>query len=236
VPFQHAADPARLYDALRRSFVASVGAMSQGQLATRVPASPAWRVVDVLAHVVGITADLNHGRFGQRMTADEWTAAQVETRRGRTVDELAAEWDAESPTFVGGLRALGYSIGAHYLADLLSHVADVRHALGMPRPPDDETLLVATDFYLERFDEALRDADRGAVIITTGEGSFTTGDGDVVAEVHAPRYEAFRALAGRRSERQIRDFDWRGDLDRVLPILSSYRGAPLPERDIVEAP
>jgi uncharacterized protein (TIGR03083 family) len=236
VPFQHAAEPATLYDALRRSFARSVGGMSKEELAAPVPATPAWTVVDVLAHVVGITADLNNGRFGQGMTADGWTAAQVETRRGRTVDELTAEWDAEAPEFVAGLRALGYSFGAHYVADLLNHVADVLHALELPRPPDDETLLVATDFYLETFDAALRGAGLGAVVIATGDESFRTGEGEVVAELDASRYEVFRALGGRRSERQIRDLDWRGDLDRVLPTISRYRHAPLPEHDIVEIP
>lgn len=231
MPYHHAADPASLYDTLRRSFVRLAGGLSNEQLATPVPATPAWTVVDVLAHVVGITDDLNSGRFGQGMTADEWTAAQVETRRGRSVEELATEWDAEAPKFVGGLRALGYSIGAHYLGDLLQHVADIQHALKLPPPPDDETLLVATDFYLESFDEALRTVGLGAVVVTTGDEGFTIGVGEIVAELDAPRYEVFRALGGRRSERQIRGLDWRGDLDRVLPTVSRY---PLPEHDIVE--
>jgi uncharacterized protein (TIGR03083 family) len=230
VPYRHAADPASLYDTLRRSFVGLTGGLSNEQLATPVPATPAWTVVDVLAHVVGITADLSSGRFGQGMTADEWTAAQVETRHGRSVEELTAEWDAEAPEFVGGLGALGYSFGAHYLGDLLQHVADVQHALKLPPPPDDETLLVATDFYLESFDEALRTTGL-AVVVTTGDEGFKIGVGEIVAELEAPRYEVFRALGGRRSERQIRGLDWRGDVDRVLPTVSRY---PLPEHDIVE--
>lgn len=231
MPFEHVADPASLYDALRRSFVGLVSGMSNEQLATIVPATPAWTVVDVLAHVVGITGDLNHGRFGQGMTADEWTATQVETRRGRSVDELAVEWDAEAPKFVDGLRTLGYPIGSHYLGDLLQHVADVRHALELPPPPGDETLVVATDFYLDSFDESLRTAALGTVVITTGDETFATGVGETVAELSAPRYEVFRALGGRRSERQIRGMRWRGDLDRVLLTVSPY---PLPAHDITE--
>jgi uncharacterized protein (TIGR03083 family) len=231
VPYQHDVDPASLYDTLRRSFVRFVGELSDEQRSTPVPATPAWTVIDVLAHVVGITADLNHGNFGQT-TPDEWTAAQVETRRGRSVGELGAEWDSEAPTFVEGLRLLGYSFGAHYVGDLLHHVADVRHALGLPPPPDDDTLLVATDFYLESFDEDLRSTAPGAVVVTAGAERHEVGRGEIVAELDAPRFEAFRALGGRRSERQIRDLDWRGDLDRVLPIVSRY---PLPEHDIVES-
>src|SRR5690242_12321252 len=122
-------DCAALYEQERRKFIALQRSLDDAGRATPVPATPGWTVHDVLAHVVGITADLNAAEFGSG-DPDAWTAAQVDTRRDRTVDELAAEWDREADRFETGLRLFGYEIGSHYLGDLLQHVADVRHALG----------------------------------------------------------------------------------------------------------
>lgn len=224
-------DPPALYDELRRSFSEFVAGLSHEQLSTVVPATPEWTVRDVLAHLVGIPADLNHGRFPDPATPGAWTAEQVEARRGQPVADMAAEWETETPTFMEGLRAFGYSFGSHYLGDLLHHVADVHHALGMTAPRDDEMLVVALDFYLESFDEALRGAGVGSVQLRTDDEMFTAGAGPKVADLEGPRYELCRALGGRRSERQIRNMKWTGDIDRVLPIVSRY---PLPERDLVE--
>jgi hypothetical protein len=63
VPYCHAADPASLYDTLRHSFVRLVGGLPSDQRVIPVPATPDWTVADVLARVVGITADLNCGRL-----------------------------------------------------------------------------------------------------------------------------------------------------------------------------
>ena len=229
--FEHDADPPALYDDLRRAFTKFMAGRSHEELVTHVPATPEWTVADVLAHLVGIPADLNHGRFPNPANPEAWTAEQVEVRRGQPVAALAAEWDAEAPTFMDGLRAFGYAFGSHYLGDLLHHVADVRHALGMTAPGDDEILVVALDFYLESFDETLREAGAGTVELRTGGEMFTAGDGPVIAALEGPRYEVFRALGGRRSERQIRNMKWTGDVDGVVPIVSRY---PLPERDLVE--
>jgi len=51
-------DPATLYERTRREFVAVVLVLSEEGLEARVPATPAWSVRDVLAHVVGLAGDL----------------------------------------------------------------------------------------------------------------------------------------------------------------------------------
>ena len=56
---------------------------------TPVPTCPAWTVKDVLAHVTGIPADIIAGRL-DGVATDRWTAAQVEARRDKTVDEITA--------------------------------------------------------------------------------------------------------------------------------------------------
>ena len=124
-------DPAGLYEKERLAFVSRLRLLPAGLLATRVAATPLWTVRDVLAHVVGITADLNAQRFGEG-DGDAWTLMQVAHRRDCSVDDLAAEWDREAPVFEAGLRLFGYGFGAHYLGDLLQHVGDVAAAVGGP--------------------------------------------------------------------------------------------------------
>lgn len=218
-------DCGALYEHARISLLNLVRACDDEQRDTRVPATPAWSVRDVVAHVVGITADLNVGRFGA-VDPDAWTAAQVQSRRGRSIDELADEWDREAPTFEDGLRLFGYETGAHFVGDLLQHVSDVRHALALGRIADDETLLVALDFYLDSFHGTLVEASVGTVVARIGEDEWTLGSGDVVAGWTTDRYEAFRSLGGRRSEAQIRAGAWTGDVDRIVGRVSRY-GLPL---------
>jgi hypothetical protein len=155
----------------------------------------------------------------------------VRARRGRAVADLTSEWELESPRFEEGLRLLGYEIGSHYLGDLLQHVGDIRHALGLASPTDDTALAVALDFYLVSFEQSLRRSGPGAVCVTVGPEAWTLGDGEPIAGIDAARYELFRALGGRRSEGQIRAMTWTGDVAAVLPFVSRY---PLPTDPIDE--
>lgn len=214
-------DPASLYERERVAFLRLLRSLTPEQQATTVPATPAWSVRDVLAHVVGITADLNAQRFGDG-SADQWTAAQVDARRGHSIEELAAEWDHEAVQFETGLRLFGYGLGAHYLGDLLQHVSDVRSALGGSPVRDDEALAVALDFYLESFEETLDEADVGAVDLRCGQERWRLGPGAIVATLTASRFELFRALGGRRTLNEIRGLTWTGDREAIVGYVSRY--------------
>lgn len=222
-------DCGEVYERSRLALVDLVRSLDGAQLATTVPATPAWTVRDVLAHVVGITADLNAQRFPAG-DPEAWTAAQVSSREGWSVEELAAEWDREAPAFEDGLRLFGHELGSHYVGDLLQHTQDVRSALGLPPLADDDpALAVGLDHYLHTAHLAL--GSDHAVEITAADGAtWTLGDGPVVARLGAPRLELFRALGGRRTEAEVRACDWEGDVDAVLPSLSAYPmpAAPLP--------
>jgi len=226
-----AIDPSLLYEEERRAFVARLRRAPIEHLSRTVPATPAWSVGDVLAHVVGITADLNAQRFGDG-DGDAWTDAQVSTRRGRSIDDLAAEWDREAPIFEEGLRLFGYQFGAHYLGDLLQHTCDVEAALGRSPVRDDGALTVALDFYLDSLDDTLHRAGVGALTVRVGDESWTLGTGDVVASVRASAYELFRALGGRRSLDEIAALEWSGDSDRFAGLLSRY---PAPQHSLGES-
>ena len=151
--------------------------------------------------------------------------ARPDARRARR------RWERESDRFVEGIRLFGYEIGSHYVGDLLQHESDVRHAVGLAPPPDDLTLAVATDFYLDAFHRGLSDAHAGTVVIHDGHDTFVAGAGPTVATLTASRYELFRSLGGRRRASQIRRPDWEGNAEAIVPLVSQY---PRPHRDLVE--
>jgi uncharacterized protein (TIGR03083 family) len=227
-------DPASLYERERVAFLRLVRGLTPEQLATTVPATPAWTVRDVLAHLVGITADLNAQRFGDG-SGDDWTAAQIDARRSLSIEEVAAEWDHEAPQFETGLRLFGYGLGAHYLGDLLQHVSDVRSALGESPVRDDEELAVGLDFYLESFEDTLDAVAIGSVELRCGEERWRLGPGEIIASAAPTRFELFRALGGRRTLNEIRRLAWTGDSEAVVgyvsryPVPSSTLGEPRPQ-------
>ena len=241
-------DPTELYRAERRRLVALLEAASADELAQPVSATPAWRVRDVLAHVVGIAADLNAQRFpATPEEAEAWTAAQVAVRRDRPIEELGREWEHEGPTFEAGLRLFGYEWGAHYLGDLLQHVGDVHHALGRPPARDDRALAVALDFYLASLDEALVAEDVGPVLVlahgawhddqVAADEVFSLGpadpDGGPRAVVAGHRWELFRALGGRRTQAEVDALDWSGPA--WAEAAARFSRYPLPTASLHES-
>jgi hypothetical protein len=65
--------------------IALVRAATVEEMERTVPAGPDWRVRDVLAHVAGLTADLNGGDLGPG-DPDAWTARQIDRFRAGAVE------------------------------------------------------------------------------------------------------------------------------------------------------
>lgn len=216
-------DTAALYEDLRRELIAVLRAASEDDLERIVAASPAWRVRDVLAHVTGITYDLNR----QDLAGD--TDRQVARHRADPIEVVVAEWDREAPTFEDGLRLFGYPLGSHFVADLHAHLQDIRTTLGLPRHDDPATVLVALDFYLDDLDQGLRTDHAGSITITVGEEVHVVGAGEPEATLEGEPFEILRCLSGRRSLVQIRRLDWSGASEELAPRVSRY---PLPVADL----
>lgn len=228
----HDLDCGDAYASVRVELMALVADASTAERARPVPATPGWTVLDVLAHVVGLTADLNHGRIPvPGDDPDAWTDRQVADRRGRSLDALVAEWDHEAPAFEEGLRAFGYEVGCHLLADLVQHRIDVAQALGRPGPVPSEALTAGVDWYLDVAHGRLAEAGRGGVAVRIDGDEIQVGPEPVLATVELTALEALRALGGRRSLRQLAALGWAGDPAPVLELLSAY---PPPSDDLDE--
>ncbi|MFM2077448.1 MAG: hypothetical protein RJA49_1338, partial [Actinomycetota bacterium] len=80
-------DTGDVYESVRQAFLRMLHAAPSSALATAVPATPAWTVKDVVAHVVGLAADLNALHFpdADDIGGDRFSARQVSSRVGCTL-------------------------------------------------------------------------------------------------------------------------------------------------------
>src|SRR6478736_3628031 len=83
-------DWGRLYRDNVEALTALAGDLRDDQLATHVPATPAWTVRDVYAHLAGGPADALSGRM-DGAPGPEWTSRHVGERARLPLDVLVAE-------------------------------------------------------------------------------------------------------------------------------------------------
>src|SRR3954464_2381193 len=119
------------YAALRGRVRDVLGTTSPERLDAIAPATPKWRVRDVLAHMVGVVDDASNQRL-DGVTTEPWTQAQVDARAGATVDDMLDEWDRIAPGFEAVLTQMPARITGQVLFDAVTHEHDIRNAVGAP--------------------------------------------------------------------------------------------------------
>ena len=72
-------DHAEVYRSVRLRVMDLVCDLPEETLDCVAPATPEWRVRDVVAHLAGGTADIVSGNLDD-VASDEWTGAQVNAR------------------------------------------------------------------------------------------------------------------------------------------------------------
>lgn len=163
---------------LYRSHVAALSALasdlSADQLATDVPATPAWTVHDVLAHLAGGASDAVTGRM-DGAPAPEWTARHVGERRELPVTDLVAELRSHQDALAASVAD---SPRPALVWDIAVHHADLHEALGLGQLP--EPLWAP---------------------VLAGVTPMKFGAAGVPEEIDS--YELFRALFSRRSRSQM---------------------------------
>ena len=191
------------------------------------PATPEWTVHDVLAHLVGVTDDVVHGRL-DGIASDSWTAAQVELRRAAPTAALLDEWDAHGPQFDEMLRAAPAEIAGQALFDAATHEHDIRHAVAMPGARESEAVVLGWEWLV---DARTRGA-MPAIRLVTEAGDAVAGTGEPRATVRASRFELLRASSGRRSAAEVAQYAWDPNPDAALLLagpIFRLRGEALAE-------
>jgi hypothetical protein len=152
----------------------------------------------------------------------------VEERRGRSLGDLLAEWDAGAATMAGLLDQVPQA--ARALADIVTHEQDIAGALGVTSGRGTSSYDAALQLFLGSLDERLLDAGKGLCIRTPAD-EWVLGPGEPVATASTEVHELFRAVAGRRSLDQIRGWDWEGDgsIAEMVAVL------PAAADDVIES-
>jgi uncharacterized protein (TIGR03083 family) len=216
-----------------------------------VPATPAWRVRDVVAHVTGIAVDGASGTFIPGLNLleqfrddsvvrarDAYADETVESRRGQAWGDVLAEWDAAEPQLLARLSAgcppdnrFALGLDVVTVTDLCVHTDDVAGALALPPRKGSAAAGVALAGYCFGVDYRIRALGLPALAVRYDRRERVPGPGDAAITVTGDRWEVLRALAGRRSRDQIRELDWSGDPEPYLPLLPAYgeRTEPLIE-------
>jgi uncharacterized protein (TIGR03083 family) len=218
-------DLSEAYRDLRGRVTDLVRAATPDELASVAPATPEWRVHDVLAHLVGVPADILAGRL-DGVTTDAWTEAQVAPRRDVPTLALLEEWEETSAQVEPMIPSFGIT-GGQMVGDAVTHEHDIRDALGRPGARDSTAVYVGSHWMGHRVGDFHRGAGHGTLRVETDLWVETFGDEEPSATLRASAFELLRAATGRRSAAQIATFDWDGPPHPELVVMPIF--VPRPE-------
>ena len=200
-----------------------------------VPATPAWTVHLLIAHLRGIVGDVAEGNL-EGAPGDEWTAKQVERWRGVPLADLLDEWDRGSAPVEDVLRSGTAGVfTAPLLMDVHAHEQDLRGVLGVPGERTGPFYAWAVEILAGRIPERVSKAGLAPMALNTPIGHFGPDDAPVV--LTTSEWEYTRVAFGRRSAAQVAEMRWTFDGEPIaspsavaayLPLLSRFGLAATP--------
>jgi uncharacterized protein (TIGR03083 family) len=229
---QREADYAGAYRDLRERVTVLVEASSEEELDRAAPATPDWRVRDILGHLAGVCDDVSHGRL-EGVGTDDWTDQQVAQRREWSTDQVLADWTEHAAALEPQMHAFPPIAVGQMVSDAFTHEQDIRGALRAPGGADSAALEIAFDWSTDRLNDRLAANDEGTLVLETEAGSKILGTGEPVTRIRANRLEIVRAATGRRSRAQLEALDRDGPFAPEGLLLSSTIFTPA-ATDLVE--
>lgn len=183
-----------------------------------VPATPAWTVHQLLAHLRGEVVDIMDNNL-EGAPGDEWTARQVARFASTPIPVLLHEW-AHDSTFVEALLRAGTAgpFSNPCVMDIHAHEQDLRGLFGMPGERTGAFYEWAVPLLGGRIAERVAKNGLAPMALVTPLGRF--GPDDAAVTLHVDGWEYTRIAFGRRSVAQICRLDWRSaDGTTVDPAL-----------------
>jgi len=196
------------------------------------PATPEWRVRDIVAHMAGSCDDVAHARL-EGVGSDTWTSAQVEPRRDWPVDRLLDDWNEHSTTIEPQIASFPPVIAGQMITDAYTHEQDIRGALRAPGGRDSLAADIAFDWGSDRLGDRMTAQHEGSLVLETNSATKAVGSGEPVTRLCADRFDITRALMGRRSRAQLESMGWDGPFEPERLLLSTELFRPA-ATDIVE--
>ncbi len=220
-------DPIEEWTQAQARVIALVQDISAEQAAMHVPATPAWTVRELLAHMIGLDVDI----VADNQPPDhnsQWTQQQVDSRADHDIATLLDEWrDIAEP-----LRQWMAANDGRPMGDVLVHEQDLRGALGVPGAKDTDGLHALRERMVTGFGDGVTDL---APIALVGDQWTWVSRGELAGAatvLRASDFDLTRALMTRRSEHQLRAWTERGDIGPYLSAFGSL--GELPEHDLAE--
>ncbi len=201
------------YAGSRARITALVGGIDREHASTMVPTCPEWCVHDVVSHLAGGVADALSGNL-EGLGSEEWTAAQVDARREHSTADVLTEWNTNAPLLERFLDPAGM-LGRQAVADIVSHEHDIRTALSVPDARDSDAGRIGLGFAATKLVESA--SEHGVALRLRSTEGLDLGPESADVTLTASSFELLRATTGRRSVDQLREMDWDGDVDAVIP-------------------
>jgi len=234
-------DTAGTYRETRQHLRDFVAGLTDDELNTNVPATPAWSVRDAIAHVVGEARITITGEVPpefrlleslrdpeQARIRDDINADEVARRRDLPFDDVLAEWDELAERldpFMRGEQPFPWPepfLDSILVSDLSAHGQDVRNAVRKPGERDSAGCRIALAAFAVGLGFRLDAQDIPSLRVRYDGKERICGRTEPAATVTADRYELMRALTGRRSRAQIEAFEWEGDRETYVPLIPAY--------------
>jgi uncharacterized protein (TIGR03083 family) len=224
-------DYSAAYRSLREQLTDLLAEREAEELEQLAPATPEWRVRDVVSHMAGVCDDVLNGNMAGA-PSNAWTQAQVEKRLGWPFPRVVDDWTEHGTAVESFMNDIGNAMG-QMVFDAWTHEQDVRGALGEPGGRDGATLEIAFGWFVDANQAAATPDQPGTLLLVTEVGEARLGPhADATTTIRASRYEFLRSVTGRRSLRQVRSLDFDGTPpDEVLFNSEIFRPA---ETDIIE--
>lgn len=217
-----AIDHAAIHRGVRVRITALVCELSEEMLDFVAPATPEWRVRDVVAHLAGGAADVVSGNLAD-IASDSWTGAQVEARRYVPIGEVLDEWTRCSLIVEPMIATFDPLLRAMLLTDVVTHEHDLRGALMVAGARESDAIGYA--FRGVSGGIGAQRGDAGALRVLHEAGETVVGAGEPTATVRTTRFEVVRASVGRRSYDQIGAWDWEGNSRPETVVLARFAPA-----------
>jgi hypothetical protein len=202
-------DAAKHYRVRAKSLLDLASELDDGH---RIPATPAWNLRELIAHLAGVAVDVSNGRVAE-YARPQWTAGQVSSRAGSPRQDLIEEWKAAWPELCAILddpvsHGLDPSFSVLPLVDVIAHEHDIRESVGMFGFSDPSVWSLVEQRRLQVLTVQC-DSCHQTLEVRTPEGDhWVIGGDESRLSVTADRYELWRSLEGRRSRGSVRQFDW----------------------------
>ncbi len=218
-------DAWHLYTDTRDRLIDLVRPLTVEQRSQMVPLTPGWTIAEVIAHVCGLNADVAGG-FREGLGSAERTADQVDTRAGDSLEAVCDEWLGHAAAMREAIAEDEF-FGFRLSADLIVHLHDVQHALGVPIDRHDAATISGGRTYAVRTPDRLLPLTEVSLTIELSDGGrFEPSEAEVDhssgLRLRTTAYDFLRSVTARRSRDEVAALDRSDDPGPLLDHLSPY--------------